>query len=52
MTAQELVDFINAKELGDWEIEVLIHGKVYRIVDGAREEGVLRLYPSEEEAYE
>lgn len=47
MTGQELVDFINMNDLGDWEFEVKVHGQLIRIVDAARCDGIIRLYPEE-----
>ena len=47
MTAQELVDFIDAFDLYDWQIEAKVHGDVVQIVDAVRCEGFIRLYPEE-----
>jgi len=47
MTAQELVDFIEANDLGDYELEAKYHGDVFRIVDATRREDMIRLYPHE-----
>ena len=49
MTGQELVDFIEANDLGDWEFEAKYHGEVFPVVDCARVEGKLRLYPTEDD---
>ena len=47
MTGQDLIDFIQANDLQDWSIESKIHGEVFLIVDAARVEGMIRLYPQE-----
>lgn len=49
MTAQDLVDFIEAHDIGDWEIEVKVHGELFTVVDAVRCEGFIRLYPEESE---
>ena len=49
MTGQELVDYIEMYDLGDWEFEAKYHGEIFDVVDAVRVDGKIRLYPNEEE---
>lgn len=49
LTGQELIDYIQALRLEDWEFEMKVHGAVVPVVDAVRIEGKVRLYPNESE---
>ena len=49
MTGHEMIDYIQSLGLEGWEIEMKVNGTVCDVVDAARYEGKIRLYPDETE---